>query len=1120
MDDSKRRVLRLLTYATVLVFLARSTAGDISVTIDEEISVGTVVVRLADHRAQVYNSLDPGQVNLAILDQNTAPANYFKVNQTSGVITVARRIDREEICDLVEVCTVRFNMAVQSQPQAKVALSNVAKVQVFINDVNDNTPTFPAKDVTLDVSEGAKVGTEIKISGAVDRDTNPEFTVQHYNTTPSIEEFSIRATNNLDGSSTINLRLERELDREKTDAYMFNIVAYDGGLTPRSDYLKVTIRVTDDNDNNPVFDTPRYQWTVNKTEPVGAVIGQVTATDKDAGQYGNITYSFSHASEMTNRGLFAINPITGKVSLAGDLRTLKRASSPINMYVDARDGGEPPRSGQTLVSVVVRSVGNDAPLVKINTVSAAGDTSVLTIPETAPLDLFVAYVDVEDTDEGDAGKVDCKLVSGPDFKLSPLASKGYTILLNRQVDREERDWYMISVSCQDRASPPLETRVTLTVNITDVNDNAPEFGKSRYEAAVDENRADQFVLQVEARDADIGVNADVRYSLSREVVGLLKVHPKSGVITTATKLDREKNDRLVFKVFAADNGETPKTGTAEVVVDIGDVNDNSPTFNTTKFEFAISELANNGTVFGSLAAYDLDTGVNGQFEFHHGVLTSADHTFMPVRVLKNGSLLVVGQLDRELQEVYSFVVVVRDRGESPRSSSVTVEVKVLDENDNDPVIIFPSSTNHTIVISNYPDNGITLSQIIAFDVDRGNNSDLRYTIFDGNADGAFALGPLSGELVLRDRRKLTNPACYNLSIKVEDTSAAPRNATARLKIEVAFENSTDLLTNGQSGAQRGDHYIVIVGVIGGATFVLSIIIITAIIVMLHSEGGKREDGDDGSLFHNKFLTTPTPQTSVSEKISTGDHLTDSFSSKSSMSCSSSASAGLGSQFPPGGDRRGEEVQKKVSFSPSVKDDGQRDHSDHSSVMERLRGDVYDQGHRLTNPDDSDTSLESSGRSDSGRGTSDDDCRLDTASMSRGQHRSVHQAPPGPYNIRTDLAFQRFMPQSPVKIHSVQTFPDHRASFQRTAAPSAAHQEINSMRTSRVLTPVFPVAPRHQPYHQPHPSSRLEQPQPQSFLPSLSPRLCHDEDGSSTSGSYVINQDDNSLEENMTRDLVV
>ena len=77
----------------------------------------------------------------------------------------------------------------------------------------------------------------------MDEDSNPEFTVRHYNTTPTLDMFSIHPTVNPDGSSTINLRLEKELDREKRETYVFNIMAYDGGSQPKSDYLRVTVKV-------------------------------------------------------------------------------------------------------------------------------------------------------------------------------------------------------------------------------------------------------------------------------------------------------------------------------------------------------------------------------------------------------------------------------------------------------------------------------------------------------------------------------------------------------------------------------------------------------------------------------------------------------------------------------------------------------------------------------------------------------------------------------------------------------------------------------------------------------------------------------------------------------------
>ena len=129
------------------------------------------------------------------------------------------------------------------------------------------------------------------------------------------------------------------------------------------------------------------------------------------------------------------------------------------MYVEARDGGDPPRSSQALVSVIVLDSGNNAPFVKVNT-ATAGDASTLTVPESAGPDFFVAFVNVEDNDAGPDGEVTCVLLSEPNFRLGPVDGKGYTLLLNTQVDRETRDSYQVRVSCSDNAVPPLSTEVS------------------------------------------------------------------------------------------------------------------------------------------------------------------------------------------------------------------------------------------------------------------------------------------------------------------------------------------------------------------------------------------------------------------------------------------------------------------------------------------------------------------------------------------------------------------------------------------------------------------------------------------------------------------------------------
>ncbi|XP_055895692.1 putative protocadherin beta-18 [Biomphalaria glabrata] len=1123
----------LCSSVCLLLLLAKSVLA-IDVAVDEELPVGSVVVRLMDYKATVYNNLDPTQAILAILDQNTAPANYFKIEQNSGVVSVAKTIDREEVCDRTETCKVRFNVAVQSLTKEKQRFSTVVNIQVFINDVNDNSPSFPAKDVTLDISEGAKVGTEIKISGAVDRDTKPEFTVRYYNISPPLDEFSIRATSNIDGSSTINLRLESELDREMTDLYMFNIVAYDGGPTPRSDFLKVKIRVTDDNDNSPVFVLSVYNFTVNETEAAGTVIGQVTATDKDAGQYGEVRYSFSQASEMVNKGTFAIHPTSGQISLVGDLRKFRRSGSPFVLYVDAKDGGEPPRNSQTMVSIFIKNTGNEAPVVKVNTVTAS-DAGFLAIPETAAMDWFVAYVDVEDTDEGEAGIVDCKLMSGSDFKLDSLSGRGYTILLNVQLDREVKDSHQITVSCQDKGNPPMETQVVLIVNVTDVNDNAPEFDKASYEATVDENRKDQYAVKVTAKDTDMGPNADITYSLSENVAGYLKIHQKSGLITTSTELDRERNATLQFTVFAVDTGDIKKTGSANVVLYIRDANDNSPRFNRTTFDFSTSELTANNTIIGELLAYDLDTGLNGQFDFFLGSSTSKGGNPLPFNVLKNGSVLVSGALDREMQDSFSFLALVRDRGEPSRSSSVTVGVKVTDENDNDPVILFPTSSNHTIAVTNIPESNIVLGQIIAFDADEGINSDVRFYIYGGNTGGAFAIGATTGELVLQDKNKLINPSVYNLSIKVEDASKTPRNTTTHLRIEVNYENVTGLSESDTS--PMGGHYILIVGIIGGATFILSVVIISAIIFILHSEAAKRR-ANDGSLYQNKFLAGSPIQAAGTEKVS------NDLAVRAPSNNNSSIGKGGSNSSPPGNEdagsrlvnteRKCDEVTKKVSFSLNIQDDQhywiKRDCPDKAIMWDSPSPSQITENHKAASiADDSDASLDSA-PSDSGKGTSDEENKFDSYLATRGQRRPLyHSSGAVGTHPRGDMNdFTKYSVTSLIKPQTIPVLYNHTSSPHYLPSHSPQHGPPSHLDavcpTSCAVFQNSSFGHRQGHFHAQGPqhiAAHHGQTQAMSPMGTFTrSHLSADDDRSSTSGSYVINQEDASFDELVGKDLVV
>ncbi|BFZ24411.1 hypothetical protein BsWGS_27450 [Bradybaena similaris] len=1126
----------------VLGLWATNCLGDIQVSTDEEMSPGTEVTRLADHPV-AFGNLSDDQIHTltyAILSQNTFPASFFRVDSRTGVVAIASRIDREAICDPIDVCSVKINIAIQSGSQAAVSFSTVVTLDIIINDINDNPPRFPARDVTLEIPEGAKVGTELKISGAVDRDSRPEFTVQHYNITPPLVTFSLRPTLNLDGSSTIALRLEKELDREAVSEYSFNIMAYDSGPNPQSDYLGVSVRVTDDNDNVPKFGQSRYEMTVNSNERIGTKIGQVTATDEDVGDFGHVTYSFSSSSESVIKGGFAINSSTGWITVKGDLRTFRR-SAPILLFVDAKDGGEPPLSSQALVSLLVINSENNPPFIKVNTVAAA-DVTGLSIPESAALDHFVAFVDVDDSDDGDNGKVSCLILSGFQFKLRPVPNKGYTLLLNASVDREKKDSYQVVISCRDGGSPSLETRVTLTVNITDVNDNTPKFTSNLYTATVEENREPgQFITQVTALDADIGMNGDLTYSLPKEAQDYLRIHAKSGVITSNTALDRERNASLRFTIFATDGGEKARTGVAEIVISIKDVNDNSPHFNESKFEFSASEQAPINAGVGTLSAFDLDMGLNGEFDFYFGG-SAAGEMPLPFTVLKNGSIQITGSLDRETKAHYSFTVLVRDRGDPPRSNTAAVEVKVLDENDNEPVIIFPTSRNHTITVSTLPENGMVLGRIIAYDIDDGDAAQLLYFIYDGDSDGAFSIDVNTGEMMVHNVGHLQNPREYLLSIKVEDASRKPSNTTTQLRIKVMYDNSTTGVSLAQTGGSR-DQYVIIVGVIGGATIVLSVVIITAIILILRSER-QRQSSSDAASVKTKFFDKSIVSEVATQKLVNNLNVTKSQSSSSVGSTSHMVSPGAearNSRLPgaitsPGlQGKKHEDVQKKVSFS--LQDDHQgQGHGQMTDKQLRAQLPVTFEGHAqwkgYSKSDDisSDTSGES-GTLDSGRGTSEEDIKFDHL-LSRGPSRlgepflSPRATPPDEFSTSTPAlgkatssgqppVSSQPKPEQPYFLATSPTAARHGYQLQRQLPLSSFAPCLSSSMRQGNIQRVYSVGTDSSL------NSNLLRPAPAAaYHHQNSITSMEDDVSTTTSGSYVINPEDVRLESYANKDVVV
>ncbi|GFS19396.1 protocadherin-11 X-linked [Elysia marginata] len=850
---------------TVVAFIlllswASGQDADVKFDITEELPVNSPVGSVSQVVSLFSDLTDRQKQSLKfdILSQATPPASLFNISHTGGMIYVARRIDREEQCFADANCIFLINILASPQTPSEFD-SRVVTVHFRVLDINDNAPTFKSKSVSLEIPERNSVNAVLKISGATDRDFKPEFNVKNYTLSEFHDIFQLTSSETLDGTSEIDLKLLKSLDRETRDTYEFTITAYDGGVPPKSQALSVTVHVTDQNDNDPVFENATYSVTVDRDTPPLTVVVRVSATDADIGANARLTYDFSSVQKPLLDGVFSINSTSGEISVVGPLQ-----SGVTEFIVEAQDSGSPRLKTQTIVTVNVVSTGNVAPMVSITTVGANTEKNSVSVREPGGRNLFVAFVVVSDDEDE---PVNCEISSSDVFRMETIPNKGYQIVLQGKVDRETRASYNLTVVCADQGNPPLNASASVTVKVEDANDNTPEFTQKTYQRTIKEGRKNgEYVLQVSATDKDIGMNGAIDYSIDPDYLQYFSINRVSGVLSAVGLLDREAYPALNFKVYATDRGNPQNQGSADVSITIEDVNDNPPQFTKKVFSIRTYEEVEGGPrIVGELTATDPDAGLNGHLEYHFTAsLDGADRVFS---VLSNGSIQSSERLDREERVNYSFSVMVRDKGNPPLMSSASVVVDIIDINDNSPMILFPRSQNHTVLISSVPETGVVLSRIIAYDDDAGDNGSLKFTIVSGNEDRAFEIDEASGEFRIADGDRLKNHRQYTVGVVVSDRGLPPRHNTTAIRVDVQYSNLT--LGFDRADKDRQEDYIIIVAIVAAVTFIFSTVIIVAICVVFHKDRNSRRKTGSGSSTalggpkHAGFKNLTTPD-SLSE----------------------------------------------------------------------------------------------------------------------------------------------------------------------------------------------------------------------------------------------------------------
>ncbi|XP_035983408.1 protocadherin gamma-C5-like [Fundulus heteroclitus] len=536
--------------------------GQTRYSIQEELKRGSVVGNLAKDLGLGLSDIFHRKLRVA----SDAGGQYFSVDAGKGELVVNDRIDREALCGKSGSCILPLQVVIEDPLQ-------LHRIEVEIKDINDNSPNFLSNALSLNIAESAAVGTRFPLESAEDPDVGSN-SLKSY-TLGKNDCFSLRIKENEGGKAVPELVLEKTLDREKTSVHKILLTALDGGTPVRSGTTQITITVLDINDNFPVFEKNLYKLSLGENSLKGTVIIKPKATDADEGSNSEIEFSFGSRTPPSVLSAFDIHPVTGEIALKGDLdyETVKS----YDIDVIAKDKGSPQMEGHCRVQVDITDFNDNAPQI--------GFTSQpKPVREDAPSGTVVALINAKDLDSGDNAKVTLQLTKGPPFNLKPSFSNNYALVTVGTLDRESASEYNIEITATDSGSPPLSSKKTIHVSITDVNDNPPIFAQPSYNVYLKENGVPGSILySVSASDLDSGENAKISYSIldskvqDVSVSSYVYINSDNGSIYSMHSFDYEKLKVFQIQVQAKDQGSPPLSSNTTVHVFILDQNDNAPT---------------------------------------------------------------------------------------------------------------------------------------------------------------------------------------------------------------------------------------------------------------------------------------------------------------------------------------------------------------------------------------------------------------------------------------------------------------------------------------------------------------------------------------------------------------
>ncbi|XP_039630302.1 protocadherin alpha-3-like isoform X31 [Polypterus senegalus] len=636
---------------------------------------------------------------------------------------------------------------------------------------------------------------------------------------------------------------------------------------------QAAIEILDVNDNSPSFHVKNKSLEISESTPVGSRFPLQGADDPDFGvnsvKFYQLSQNDNFIVEVEERSKKSKIPVL--VLHKGLDREMK---SKYNFVLSAIDGGSPPRSGNMNITVMVADFNDNAPVFVEHIYSVI-------LEENAPLGTLVVKVNASDLDEGSNGCIVYSFGDSVQNKIPELFHLDiYTgqITVNGVIDFEDKEMYEFDVEASDKGNVPMSSFCTVLVQIKDMNDNAPQIDITSLSSSILEDVKPGSVVGVfSITDLDSGLNSKIACTISEKLPFEIKPSIQENLysLTTNSRLDRESASEYNITITAKDFGHPSHSSYKTVLMNVLDVNDNNPKFLENPYMFFVEENNTPGASIFTVSAVDEDTNENALITYYLWESEAVEKQMVPFLNINsnNGQVTTFTSFDFEKMKSFTFIVVAKDSGVPSLSSNVTVNVFILDQNDNPPLVLFPLQTNGTAVAEEtIPRNvktGYLVTRIRAYDADVGYNALLSFSLEEATDSSLFLLGRYTGEIRTLRAIAESDVTVHKMVVIVKDSGSISLSASVTVIVTTPENTEAHALSEIKSTTTREEpgnkttFYLIIV--LGSVSSLFVITIIALIAFQCHKTyhgfiSNKYFDDTNyaevsGSLFHSHHYQT-------------------------------------------------------------------------------------------------------------------------------------------------------------------------------------------------------------------------------------------------------------------------